>query len=53
MVPSILVQLHLPNDWKTFHLPKALDERLLELLDRQDTQGKLSTRAVTQKTIPT
>ena len=44
MSQSILVELNLPKDWKTFRLPPALDDRLRELLDRQDRDGKLSGR---------
>jgi len=38
------VELTLPRDWKAFRLPKALDDRLQDLLDRQDREGKLSTQ---------
>ena len=38
---SILVEMNLPKDWKTFRLPKALDDRLQELLDRQNEVGRL------------
>jgi hypothetical protein len=41
---SVLVQLELPNDWKSFRLPPALHDRLQELLDRQDRDGKLPRR---------
>ena len=44
MRESVLVQLNLPGDWRSFRLPKALDDRLQELLDRQDEDGKLSVR---------
>ena len=44
MRQSILVEMSLPKDWKTFHLPKALDDRLQELLDRQNEVGRLSAR---------
>jgi hypothetical protein len=44
MPHSILVELEVPKDWSTFHLPPALHERLQELLDRQDEQGNLSPR---------
>jgi hypothetical protein len=37
---SVLVEMTLPKDWKKFRLPPALDERLQELLDRQDRDGK-------------
>lgn len=44
MLRSVFVELNLPQDWKSFRLPKALDERLQDLLDRQDQTGKLSSR---------
>lgn len=44
MSQSVLVELDLPNDWRSFQLPPALHERLQELLDRQDSEGKLSRR---------
>lgn len=44
MRQSVLVKLNLPADWKAFQLPKALDERLQELLDRQDEARKLTAR---------
>jgi hypothetical protein len=44
MAHSFLVEMVLPDDWKTFRLPPALDDRLQELLDRQDRDGKLSPR---------
>jgi hypothetical protein len=39
---QVLVELDLPRDWRKFRLPAALDERLQELLDRQDNIGKLT-----------
>jgi hypothetical protein len=42
MARSVLVELELPKDWRTFRLPQALHDRLEELLDRQDREGKLS-----------
>jgi hypothetical protein len=42
MGQGVLVELNLPKDWKTFRLPTALHDRLQELLDRQDRDGKLS-----------
>jgi hypothetical protein len=42
MAQSVLVELELPNDWRKFWLPPALQERLQELLDRQNRTGKLS-----------
>lgn len=44
MPRSVLVEMTLPGDWGTFRLPPALDDRLRELLDRQDSDGKLSPR---------
>lgn len=44
MAQSVVVQLELPKDWKKFRMPRALDNRLQELLDRQDFEGKLSHR---------
>jgi hypothetical protein len=44
MAQSVLVQLELPKDWRRFRLPRALHDRLQELLDRQDHEGKLSPR---------
>jgi len=44
MTRSVLVELDLPKDWKRFSLPPALHDRLQELLDRQDCDGKLSRR---------
>jgi hypothetical protein len=44
MPRSVLIELDLPRDWKRFRLPPALDDRLQELLDRQDRNGKLSRR---------
>ena len=44
MAHSVLVQLQLPEDWHRFRLPRALHDRLQELLDRQDLQGKLTAR---------
>ena len=39
---TVLVEFQIPEDWARFRLPKALDRRLQELLDRQDRHGKLS-----------
>jgi hypothetical protein len=41
---SVLVELDLPKDWRQFRLPPALHARLQELLDRQDSNGKLLAR---------
>jgi hypothetical protein len=44
MARSVFVELDLPKDWKRFSMPPALHDRLQELLDRQDHEGKLSRR---------
>jgi hypothetical protein len=41
---TVLVELDLPKDWRRFRLPRALHDRLHELLDRQDRLGELSRR---------
>lgn len=38
----MLLEVNLPADWKHFSMPAALNERLQELLDKQDETGKLS-----------
>lgn len=53
MSRSVLVELDLPKDWKSFRLPRALHERLQELLDRQDSEGKLSRRERREAAAPT
>jgi hypothetical protein len=44
MIRTVHLKLDLPGDWKSFRFPKALDERLQELLERQNTAGRLSPR---------
>lgn len=44
MTQSVLVEMDLPKDWRTFRLPPALNDRLHDLLDRQDQDGKLTPR---------
>jgi len=39
---SVTIELEMPEDLKRFRLPKAVDRRLQELLDKQDRTGKLS-----------
>jgi hypothetical protein len=39
---SVTVELELPQDWKRFQMPAALQARLSSLLDEQDRTGKLS-----------
>lgn len=43
-IEIVLVELDLPKDLKRFSLPPALNDRLQELLDRQDLEGKLTRR---------
>ena len=42
MSQAVMVQLDLPKDWRTFRMPRGLQARLQELLDRQDETGRLS-----------
>ncbi|MBI3821999.1 MAG: hypothetical protein HY289_04880 [Planctomycetes bacterium] len=44
MVRPVFVEVDLPQPWRKFRLPSALDRRLRELLDRQDRDGKLTPR---------
>ncbi len=44
MTQHVLIQLEMPTDLVKFRLPKGVDERLQDLLDRQD-QGKELTTA--------
>ena len=44
MPRSVVVELDLPRDWRKFRLPRALHDRLQELLDRQDRERKLTPR---------
>jgi hypothetical protein len=44
MSQSVVVQLELPKGWRSFRMPPALHSRLQDLLDRQDSEGKLSRR---------
>jgi hypothetical protein len=41
-VSTVFGEVDLPRSWRKFRLPRALDKRLRELLDRQDREGKLS-----------
>lgn len=41
-ISQVMIELDLPNDWKEFKLPPALDARLQSLSDKQDETGKLS-----------
>jgi hypothetical protein len=42
MAHPLLVEVELPSDLRRLRLPRALHDRLRELLDRQDRTGKLS-----------
>jgi hypothetical protein len=42
MSQSILIELEMPGDLKQFRLPKGVNHRLQELLDKQSRAGKLS-----------
>ena len=42
MAQQVLVKLELPEDLDRFHLPRAVDERLQHLLDRQDQGQELT-----------
>jgi hypothetical protein len=44
MAQSVLVEVKLPKECQKLRLPPALRDRLQELLDRQDREGKLSAR---------
>lgn len=37
-----VLELELPKDWRRFRMPPALQDRLQDLLDHQDRDGKLS-----------
>jgi hypothetical protein len=41
---TVAVELELPEDWQALQLPEALQERLQDLVDRQDEQGSLSSQ---------
>ena len=42
MGQSIVIELEMPSDLKQFRLPKGVNHRLQELLDKQSRDGKLS-----------
>jgi hypothetical protein len=42
MSTAVTIEVLLPEDLERFRLPAALDERLQELLDRQDHGGGLT-----------
>ena len=43
MSQTIAIQLEVPDDMARFRLPRAVDTRLQELLDRQDSGERLTT----------
>jgi hypothetical protein len=42
MAQSVTVELDVPRDLRQFRLPKAVNRRLQELLDKQSQEGKLT-----------
>jgi hypothetical protein len=42
MAQKLNVELNLPGDWRRFRMPSALERRLQSLLDKQDSEGKIS-----------
>ena len=44
MSQTVMIQVDLPKHWRTFRMPRGLQSRLQELLDRQDQTGKLTRR---------
>ena len=42
MSQSVTIELEMPDDLKQFRLPKSVERRLQELLDKQSRLGKLS-----------
>jgi hypothetical protein len=38
----VVIDLEMPGDLRKFRLPRAVNRRLQELLDRQSEEGKLS-----------
>jgi hypothetical protein len=42
MSRSIVIELEMPADLKQFRLPKSVNRRLQDLLDKQSREGKLS-----------
>ncbi len=44
MARTVLIEVEMPRDLRKFRLPRALNDRLQELLDRQDREGRLTQR---------
>lgn len=42
MSQSILFEIDMPTDLERLHLPSALNQRLQDLLDKQDQEGSLT-----------
>ena len=42
MGKAVVIELELPDDLKQFRLPRGVNDRLQELLDKQSRTGKLS-----------
>jgi hypothetical protein len=42
MSRSVVIELEMPGDLQQFRLPKGVNRRLQELLDKQSREGKLS-----------
>lgn len=42
MTSPVLIEIEMPDDWERFQLPAGVQQRLQELLDRQDQTGSLT-----------
>ena len=42
MGKSVVIELDIPDDLKQFRLPRGVNDRLQDLLDKQSRAGKLS-----------
>ena len=42
MARSVVIELQMPGDLKQFRLPRGVNRRLQELLDKQSQEGHLS-----------
>jgi hypothetical protein len=42
MSHAVTIELEIPDDLRQFRLPKGVDRRLQQLLDKQSRMGKLS-----------
>ena len=50
MARSVVIELEMPGDLRRFRLPKSVNRRLQELLDKQSQEGKVS-RAERQEAV--